>query len=142
MLRSDGTLPREERKFTGMTTRFLAVLLTAMLALAGVTLAQDAPASGGSAPTTTTAPAPDVNVDVSAPAPAAPQVNVEAPPSTSTTTNNTSVTRESTVVQDAPAESWVNPWILIGGGVALVIVLLFIAMAAGSGTDRTVTTVS
>jgi len=120
-----------------MTTRFLAVLLTAMLALAGVTLAQDAP-------TTTTAPAPDVNVQVDAPAPpAAPQINVEAPPSTTTTTNNTSVTRESTVVQDAPAaESWVNPWILIGGGVALVIVLLFIAMAAGSGSDRTVTTVS
>ena len=125
-----------------MTTRFLAVLLTAMLALAGVTLAQDAPSSGGSAPSTTTS-APDVNVKVDAPAPAAPQINVEAPPSTSTVTNNTSVTKESTVVQDAPASTWVNPWILIGGGVALVIVLLFIAMAAGSGTDRhTVTTVS
>ncbi len=121
-----------------MTTRFLAVLLTAMLALAGVTLAQDAPASGGSS-----AP-PNVNVQVEAPAaPAAPQVNVEAPPSTSTVTNNTSVTKESTVVEQ-PAESWVNPWILIGGGVALVIVLLFIAMAAGSGgKDRhTVTTVT
>ena len=128
-----------------MTTRFLAVLLTAMLALAGVTLAQDAPSGAGApAPAAPAAPAaPDVNVDVQAPAaPAAPEINVETPPSTTTTTNNTSVTRESTVVQDAPAESWVNPWILIGGGVALVIVLLFIAMAAGSGSDRTVTTVS
>jgi len=146
-----------------MKKQILNALMATMLVFgAGGAWAQDAPldtSTPASAATEAPAaeqpvniPAPDLNVNV-APPPAAPprvDVQVEAPaappstviveksgePSTSTTTNITRT--ETTVVQ--PPDSAFNPWLAVGIGLAVLIVVLFIAMAFTDRRDHTVMT--
>lgn len=152
-----------------MKKAILHALMAGMLAIgAGGAWAQDAPAPldtpaapATTAPATTAPaveqpvniPAPDLNVNV-APPPAAPpriDVQVDAPapappstviiekgePSTSTTTN---ITKTETTVVQPPAEGAFNPWLAVGIGLAVLIVVLFVAMAFTDRRDHTVTT--
>lgn len=147
-----------------MRKQILNALMAGMLVFgAGGAWAQDAPLPADTPAATETSapaveqpvniPAPDLNVNV-APPPAAPprvDVQVEAPaaappstvvieksePSTSTTTNITRT--ETTVVQPDQAGAF-NPWLAIGIGLAVLIVVLFIAMAFTDRRDHTVLT--
>ena len=146
-----------------MRKQILNALMAGMLVFgAGGAWAQDSaplpadtPAPAAAAPAAVeqpaTIPAPEVNVNVppsrvdvqvqQAPAAAPPSTVIieKSQPSTHTSTN---VSRsETTVVQ--PPDSAFNPWLAVGIGLAVLIVILFIAMAFTDRSGRTtsVTTV-
>ncbi len=149
-----------------MRNQLLNLVMAGMLVFgAGGAWAQDtaAPADAGTPAVTTpapaaeppaTIPAPEVNVNVAPPAaPAQPNIDVHvdapatAPPTTvildntkpsSTTTTN--ISRTETKVIQQPADATFNPWLIFGIGLAVVIVLAFVAMAFSDRKDRTVVT--
>lgn len=128
------------------------LMLAGMLLFGGVPAQAQEPTDSTTTTTTVdTAPiaTPDVNVDVQTttiPAEPSFDVNVQAPPVTNTsTTTNTTERTERTVLQPvttADTNDSSTVLMLVGGGLAILIILALVAMAVNRNDTHTRTVVS